>query len=1235
MEDTSLYDELIALRDALREQSRSNGRPSRVCSDEACAEMARLRPLKVSDLTIIPGLGQAFRENFADDFLEVLNRHAVRDGTLTENVAMDRTVEFALQELEKKLVNISRNNRLLFMPRVRNPREVFDLSLLSHVTDVLAPLFDRSARVTIATKDTRTADGRKADYHQRLSQLQRNINRIIREKGQNDLYVGYPFVEGSLPGERFDIKAPLALFPVEMVRDSEKVDLRFDDSRDIVFNNTLVLGYFKLCRINRPLPDNVLADADRDSFIQSVKEFYEAVGLTIKGDGGELEEFVSYRNDEFPSYSPGFLRLRRNAVIGRFPTYSNSIQKDFIHILDGRMVSPLLDELLLPHEDGDTEQPAPQLSERELTYISDLNTAQEEVVARMRVGDRLVIQGPPGTGKSQTITNLVAEQAGRGRTVLLVSEKKAALDVVYSRLGHLSDYAMLIDDVGSKDLFYRQLEAMISPQYSDETLSETSDSVSGDIQGMFDRLDGMSDAIGQPCPFGLDPCSMYTSYTRPDPSEQSQLEMYNAYSECFPKSLLECDHDHLSQYRDRFSRPSAVTDMFDFLELRKQHDWMTDLRPNMNDYDIENARNELLALRKEIDSWRTSGFFSKMLNRGKMKARVEEVMSKYWTYYSCHDPAATYFELDEYIRGLEHYDEFSTLNNIYESLGDHGKMYLEMLHRIVSEDIASPNVANRELYRFNILQQIQKFESENKELLRSIASFEEMQRELESRVEDKEDCSRSEIRQRLAGYFTAVTGSKRFGDMRKVLEMKRRWTVSKFVGRFDFELFKGIKIWLLTPEVVSEIVPMQTGLFDLVIFDEASQMFVERGIPSVMRAKKVVIAGDHKQLRPSKLGAGRIGMDEDDAEAEGGLTLYEDSDSLLDVARSRYPSVMLRYHYRSRFEELIAFSNHAFYDGKLNVAPNLESDTEPPIHVHKIDDGRWSDRCNRPEAEKVVELLETILKERRENETVGVITFNSSQMDLIESLLEEKCSSDPVFADVYRSEVRRTENGEDVGLFVKNIENVQGDERDIIIFSIGYAVGDNGKLVRNFGWLNQAGGENRLNVAISRARKGIHIVTSFVPADLYVDDMRNEGPRLLKRYLQYCFAVSSGARAEADSILRSLGSSEQDNVLASDVLADKVYMAMVRRGFEVDRHVGIGGYTLDMAVRRNGRYVLGIECDSALYSSGMSPRERDLHRRRYLESMGWNVYRIWSPMWWKDPEAVMDRISSIIDSERA
>jgi len=249
--------------------------------------------------------------------------------------------------------------------------------------------------------------------------------------------------------------------------------------------------------------------------------------------------------------------------------------------------------------------------------------------------------------------------------------------------------------------------------------------------------------------------------------------------------------------------------------------------------------------------------------------------------------------------------------------------------------------------------------------------------------------------------------------------------------------------------------------------------------------------------------------------------------------------------------------------------------------------------------------------------------------------LDKESIKDPEFAEQIRLESARTQDGEDIGLFVKNIENVQGDERDIIIFSIGYAKNENGKFIQNFGWLNQAGGENRLNVAISRAKKKVHVVTSFEPHQMNVENVKNPGPAILQKYLEYAAAVSSGNKNLAKDILLSFstrpGESRQESETDETYLND-VAESLREEGFEFERNVGIGGYSIDFAIKKNGRYVIGLECDSGLYRRSTNARTRDYHRQKYLESRGWKLLRVWSPSWWKNKADVVQMIADAYDT---
>ena len=453
---------------------------------------------------------------------------------------------------------------------------------------------------------------------------------------------------------------------------------------------------------------------------------------------------------------------------------------------------------------------------------------------------------------------------------------------------------------------------------------------------------------------------------------------------------------------------------------------------------------------------------------------------------------------------------------------------------------------------------------------------------------------------------------------------RRRKPLKEILENYLEDVLNIVPIWLTTPDVVSAIFPLKKGLFDVVIFDEASQMPVEYALPSLYRAKRFVIAGDEKQLPPTDFFKATFDEDEEEEDTEE-LSVK----SLLDLCKGRCPTVLLSYHYRSKYEEIINFSNYAFYNGKIAVAPN--KDKGKPFEFIKVD-GIWDNRKNYEEAKAVVEKVYELLKENPEK-SIGIITFNAEQRDLIYEMLDKKAMEDDKFRELYEKSLNLKKDGEDVGLFVRNIENVQGDERDIIIFSTGYARDRDGRLRYNFGPLNRAGGENRLNVAITRAKEKVIIITSIDPEELRVENTKNEGPKLLKKYLQYAKAIANNDYATAEIILKSLCNVNKVKELKFDSpFEEDVYNELTKRGYIVDTQVGCSRYRIDLAIKhpKEDKYILGIECDGATYHSSRSAKERDLYRQKFLEMKGWRIIRIWSRNWWKDKEKEIERIENEI-----
>lgn len=1239
-----LYDDLYRLRQRIKDRERqTQGRAPTVCSDNALYEIAELCPKKLTDFQSVSGIGKTFIENYGEEFLTVILKHT--EVQTEKKINMSTSAAETLKELEKKLVSINRRNRLLYMPKTSN-KYAFDMfEVGSHYLFNL--LFGRVPAITLANiSEPGMQDSEKELYRfKRIAQLLREVNKDLRDKGQNDLYIGYPYVIGRIPGENFDVRAPLALFPVTAEKTATCIRLSLDESRDVIYNNTLVLAYFKFNNISKPLASDVIESVSESGFISSVLDFYADNEIRIAKEQTELIKFKDYKADEFPRFKSGELHLEPCAILGKFPICSSSIQKDFDDILRNNEINSLLNDLLLSSEEidyysdsysGDEPEDIDTpltISEKNLVYINELNSSQEAVLSAINGCDELVVQGPPGTGKSQVITSLISEFVSAGKTVLMVSEKKTALDVVYSRLGDLSQYALLIDDVGNKDAFYQQLSKMIHLGCTAEEKMNL-DFISEKIDALVKRLEVIADVLYRPNEFGIEPYKLYLQNKRYDLSNDSDRTQVNNIIQLRDARLLDIQYADLERMYQLFSDPVLCSNLERYIDIIASYSWLHMVRGNMSEYETLGFSEKLNALKSSISEWQGKNFFVRLFTKGKLTAEAKQVLEEYFNSGTKEMVTLLLNNIDGVIESVGSYITYQELKPLYENLTEFERLYIHSLVSVRKSLNRESTEANSELHNELLYEHIGRFEANHRSLFQDIENFDTIIRSLSEAIANKQKLSRKRLQLLLAEGMYNFTISKRHGEILRALDGKRKWSVNKFINKFNFELFKSVKIWLLTPEVVSEIIPLQTGIFDLVVFDEASQMYVEKGVPSILRAKKVIIAGDHKQLRPSNLGAGRIEMDVDELPEDVEITAALEEESLLDLARFKYNDVLLNFHYRSKYEELIAFSNHAFYKGRLYVSPNATPPELPPIEVHKMENAMWRNRSNMEEARYIVDLLKTFFSERTENETVGIITFNSSQRDLIDDLIDEECAKNPEFATAIRTELTRKKDGEDIGLFVKNIESVQGDERDVIIFSIGYAKNENGRLIRNFGWLNQKGGENRLNVAISRAKKKVHIVTSFNPAELQVEDTKNDGPRYLKKYLEYAFAVSAGDKEAAKQILYSFGDDPNagQTVSFDSDFENQVYDALKAEGYDVDTQIGIGGYSIDLAIKKDGKYILGIECDGKLYHSSKSARERDYHRQKYLESRGWRIYRIWSTNWWKNPQREIKKIVTVVDS---
>lgn len=415
--------------------------------------------------------------------------------------------------------------------------------------------------------------------------------------------------------------------------------------------------------------------------------------------------------------------------------------------------------------------------------------------------------------------------------------------------------------------------------------------------------------------------------------------------------------------------------------------------------------------------------------------------------------------------------------------------------------------------------------------------------------------------------------------------------------------------FLMSPLSVSTFLDPEKISFDTVVFDEASQIFPQDAVGAIYRGKQLIVVGDSRQMPPSNFFNTSMDIDDDDEE----IGDINDFESILDVCSAVFTTERLAWHYRSHYEQLIAFSNLNFYNNHLVTFPSSSKDHKGIGVDFYYVDGVFDrkSKTNKAEAQFIIDLIYQNIKDHPER-SLGVVAFSVAQQNMIDKLLSKRREADPSYEWFFKSD-----NAEP--FFIKNLETVQGDERDTIIFSVAYAKDSQGRFIQNFGPLNREGGERRLNVAVTRAKDNVQLVASIRYTDINLSTTGSEGVRLLRAYLDY-------AQNGEEALERTITVSGEDNF--DSYFEQEVCDFLRDNGFTIDTQVGCSGYRIDLGLRKpnSSNYLMAIECDGATYHNSKNARDRDSLRQRVLENMGWQFYRIWSTDWYRNKAVEKERL---------
>lgn len=1208
-----------------------------------------------------------------------------------------------------QLVDLTGRNNLLYYR---------DLKVGTLPLDDVSPamLFDALAGKTVTLSKLFPEEEARADALRRARTVRNKTKAHYEERGLETLYLAVGMASWSGQKSASNPAAPVLLVPVRLApRGAAQEEFELTVTGELEVNPTFL----------QMLKAEFEVECDPS-------ELLESGGIEgIIDTPEELSVAYEWLREQC-SVVPGF-EVKERFVIGNFSYAKLPMVRDLEGSLEAMAEHDLIAALAgdpgaqeaLRQAGENAEIPSPDYTPPADEFlVLDADASQNYAINAVLAGRSLIIKGPPGTGKSQTISNLISTLVARGKKVLFVAEKRAAIDAVLGRLEDVGLEDLVLDLHGgvssrrktAQDLalalknnarlsrpaldgVHQKLELRRS-QLSERVralhdprapwaisfyevqcqLMDLPEEVGTAIRFRGDDLRKLSSAAVEQAEEDLD---AFVSLGGPGLSRSGSLwagaTVVSSEEAQAQQRRVEALRSEMSQLLTRLDdaaletgvrKPHTFTDWEDLLgdwanaeevlqtfapglfelELTKllveaepmRHSAAARISAAVINGEYRAARNAFRAQLLPDQKLRPSELFDSAANAADLLKRwrencvdedgsprpcaelqalqdalgavrsqldaLEVALGRSTPTDLVSDAEALCDELLQDVGTLSKMPELHRLRQSLESVG------LEpLLTEIEPRDLDAMGACQilRYAWLHSVREEMQLTDSrlgafDGEQHRRAVSEYQQADREhIETTAQRvrrlcAEQATASQDADQPAASLLRAEAAKK----RKHLSIRELFSAAP-------EVMTSLKpCWVMSPLVVSQVLPSDQPYFDVVVFDEASQVRPAEAMPAILRGRQLVVAGDERQLPPTDFFSGV--NPEGEEEDEDGAVLAVDGgyESILEAMDPFVKFQMLEWHYRSRDERLIAFSNVHLYDRGLTTFPGVVGpDCIQHVEV-PFEPGRpGSDVSSGAEVKRVVELILDHAGTRPQ-QTLGVIAMGIKHANRIEEALRDSLSGREEEFEEFFDESREEP------FFIKNLERVQGDERDAIILSIGYGKNENGKLLYNFGPLNEEGGERRLNVAVTRAKERMTLVSSFSHRDMDPDRSSKKGVQLMRAYIEYC-ATNGAQIGEVAARIPELNPFEVN-----------VRDQLTRAGLQLAPQYGSSGYRIDFAVKhpeQPGRMILAIECDGASYHSAPTARDRDRLRQEQLERLGWNFHRIWSQDWFNNKQQEIER----------
>ena len=1092
-----------------------------------------------------------------------------------------------------------------------------------------------------------------------LTYVYRTARTSLEENGANSLFLALGMLRWFETAKSEQPRyAPILLLPVDIIRRSgNKYVIRKRDE-DIILNITLV----ELLKQNFKINLDILKDLPKDESGVDVKKIFTYFRRAImeQKKWNVLEESMLglFSFNKFVMWND----IHSNADLMAENTIIASLieNRDKQDVTEDSVDARIIDKTNSPMD---------------FSIPLDVDSSQMEAIVESGRGRTFILHGPPGTGKSQTITNMIANALYQGRRVLFVAEKMAALSVVQSRLEKigLAPFCLeLHSNKATKKHFLEQMDKVLNVTKIKEPAEYASKAE--ELFAERKSLISYMDALHQKGSNGLSLYDCISEYLSiPQEEVQDGLPGKDVLTASFIANCRE-QVDSLDTILNIVGTPEShpllglepvnnrleTTDGIKKL-LQEFSKTFADYTQALSACSTDMMQTNVRACKREWEDIQAKWFLPRYFAKKKfLKAfqiygrvdasNIDEVFTLIGDYQNRQDVYQKHIGLQG-ANGRQNFDQdVLVLHHQLMEMTD--QLQAKTNRENAIEDIAVSSSRwldgyqqmkdwylwtdkKRELCQMNLQQVVALLEKGGKpqevipafikgvyrylisvaidadEQLRSFNSklFSQRIEQYKRDTQRFQELSKEELYSKLAARVPSSSASSADGSeigilKRNIANGGRGNSIRTIMDNIPALLPRLCPCMLMSPISVAQYIDLKSEKFDLVIFDEASQMPTSEAVGAIARGKALIVVGDSKQMPPTSFFSSTQ-VDEEEAD-------IDDMESILDDCKTlSLREYYLSWHYRSKHESLIAFSNSQYYDNRLFTFPSVDDQMAKVklVPVNGVyDKGRT--RSNPEESKAIVkEIIRRLSDPELSKYSIGVVSFSKVQGDRIEDDLTEELDRHPELKDIAYNSPEP--------IFVKNLENVQGDERDVILFSVGYGADKNGKVSMNFGPLNNAGGERRLNVAVSRARYEMIVYSTLKSSQIDLKRSQAKGVEGLKSFLEF---AETGRLPMIDSALQ-----EADQ----NVMVRQICDMLTEQGYMAKPNVGRSNFKVDIAVstaEHPEKYILGILCDGKTYYETKTTRDREIVQPNVMRMLGWRVMRVYSIDWYENRERSIQQI---------